>query len=270
MLLPLLHQLPSPSPHDAGIRQVSALSARLGYAFMCLALSWGVLTATGWVHRVVGRQAVRGTHLVFVIFTLAFGVVHAAAFLFLEDLPVTPLTLTVPLWRNGPLRHAAGILGLELMTAVAITAALRRCLPYRRWLRLHQLGYPAVGLTAVHSWLGAAANGHLPLLSLGGVTLLAPAATLTFLRFVPAAVLTRLGLVEEPPAGPPRPGSAVRVSVDNQRCRLYGICRGEAPGLFWLSADGRLRYRTRPNASQADAVFAAARSCPMQAIQVSR
>ncbi|MEU4668637.1 ferredoxin [Amycolatopsis sp. NPDC023774] len=63
------------------------------------------------------------------------------------------------------------------------------------------------------------------------------------------------------------PGSGPRVSVDNDRCELYGICAMEAPGLFDLGRDGRLRFRKRllepEDMTQA---IAAARVCPMQAI----
>ena len=34
----------------------------------------------------------------------------------------------------------------------------------------------------------------------------------------------------------------VKVSVDNQRCKRYGICQAESPDLFQLLDDGRLHY----------------------------
>ncbi|WP_163507339.1 ferredoxin [Fodinicola acaciae] len=62
---------------------------------------------------------------------------------------------------------------------------------------------------------------------------------------------------------------AVKVSVDNQRCHLYGFCQLEAPEYFQLAPGQRLRYAGRVVASQAQQVIAAARMCPMRAIHVS-
>jgi sulfoxide reductase heme-binding subunit YedZ len=185
------------SPHDSGIRQIAALSARLAYLFMCLTLSWGVFTATGWINRITGRPAVRSTHLVFATFTIAFGVLHATAFLFLTDGNelYSPIMLIVPMVSGGLLRWGFGIIGIELMIAIAITAGLQHRVRYRKWLRFHQLGYIAVALTIVHSWLGAAANGHLELLWLGGLTLLAPVVLLSVLRFTPSRMLAAAGLI---------------------------------------------------------------------------
>lgn len=57
-----------------------------------------------------------------------------------------------------------------------------------------------------------------------------------------------------------------RISVDNDRCEVYGICVWEAPRLFQLDKDGRLRYRRQLEDGDTDQAVSAARSCPMQAI----
>jgi sulfoxide reductase heme-binding subunit YedZ len=185
------------SPHDSDVRQIAAVSARLAYLFMCLTLAWGVFAATGWLNRITRRGAVRGTHAFFAVFTIAFGLLHAAAFLFLTDANelFDPLMLTVPLAGGSLLRWAPGIIGLELMIAIAIAVNLQHRVNYRKWLRFHQFGYVAVGLTAVHSWFGAVANGHLELLWLAGITVLAPVIVVCVLRFVPSRVLASAGLL---------------------------------------------------------------------------
>ena len=185
------------SPHDSAVRQIAALSARLAYLFMCLTLAWGVFAATGWINRITGRAAVRATHAVFALFTIAFGLLHVAAFLFLTDANelFSPLMLAVPLAGGGLLRWALGIIGLELMIAIVVTVSLQHRVNYRKWLRFHQVAYVAVGLTAVHSWLGAVANGHLELLWLAGITVLAPVLVLCVLRFTPSRVLVSAGLL---------------------------------------------------------------------------
>lgn len=68
----------------------------------------------------------------------------------------------------------------------------------------------------------------------------------------------------------PRAGRPPRttVSVDNNRCHLYAICQMEAPEVFDVGTDGRLRYVGSPPADRRAEVRQAARLCPMQAIAV--
>jgi len=187
----------APSPHDTGVRQVAALSARLAYILTCLAVSWGVLVATGWVNRLAGRQATRSSHMVFATLAIGFGGIHAAAFLYVTDERFSPTRLTVPLLPGSPIRHALGIIGIELMLAIALSVLVQRFIGYRRWLSLHRLGYVAVALIMLHSLFGAIANGHLAILWLGGLTAMVPAVVLAALRFVPARVFSDAGLIEE-------------------------------------------------------------------------
>lgn len=277
--------------HDVGVRQIAALSARLGYVLMCFTLCWGVLTTTGWVQRSTGRAGLRNSHMVLATLTLAFSVIHAASFWFLDEGGFGLVRLTVPLADGGLPRHSLGIIGLELMIVVAVTVGLRRWLTYRRWLRVHQLAYLAVALTVVHSWLGAAANGHLALLRLAGITVLVPTATMAALRFLPARYLVRIGLLDPAPLGQrggfaygaenrgaenraaenrgeDRAGGKLRISVNNEKCHRYGICQAEAPDLFRLVGEDRLSYHQRPDHSQLKQARAAARSCPMRAIEL--
>ncbi len=265
--------------HDIGVREVAVLTARISYVLMCLTLCWGVLTATGWIRRLTGHQAIRSTHMILAIFTLATGMIHAAVFVLLREQSLTLAGIIVPF--GGRFRHALGILGLEVMIAITVFTGLRRFMRYRNWLRFHQLAYGAVGMVVVHSWFGAVANGHLAITWLAGITVLTPAVTLTVLRFLPPKVLiragvlaaapattgTQLAVIEPPPPGP-RNGRKVQVSVDNQRCKRYGICQAESPQLFQLMDDGRLRYVRDPDTESRAEAQAAARSCPMQAIQL--
>ncbi|HEX4723148.1 MAG TPA: hypothetical protein VH333_11575 [Pseudonocardiaceae bacterium] len=185
------------SPHDTGVRQDAALSARLAYALMCLTLSWGILVSTGWVHRLTGRTATRNSHMVFATMTIAFGLIHVWSFLFLTDVNFPLVKLTIPLVDGGLVRHATGIIGFEVIIAIFLSVAFQRFFSYRRWLFLHRLAYPAVALLVMHSLLGAIANGHLEIVWLGGVTLFVPMLVLAILRLVPSRVLVGAGLVEE-------------------------------------------------------------------------
>ncbi|WIX78332.1 ferric reductase-like transmembrane domain-containing protein [Amycolatopsis carbonis] len=182
---------------DPAARGIAALSARLSYAFMCLTLCWGVLTATGWVRSVTGRKALRSGHLTLATLALSFGCLHALGFLYLTVNPFSLAYITVPFMPGTLARHTFGIVGLELMLAIALTTCVQRWTSYRRWLWLHRLAYPAVALTALHAFFGAIANGHLATLWLAGITLLVPPVTLALLRFLPPRTLERIGLVEE-------------------------------------------------------------------------
>ena len=195
MLHPLVQA--ATSPHDAGVRQVAALSARISYVTMCVALCWGVFVSTGWIRRLTGRQATRSSHMVFATLAIAFGLVHVMCFLFLTDVHFDVIRLAVPMAENGELRWAFGIVGFEVIIALAVSTGLQRFFTYRRWLQLHRFAYPALGLIIVHSFFGAIANGHLATVWLAGLTVLVPTAMISLLRFMPPRVLTGAGLVEE-------------------------------------------------------------------------
>ena len=61
-----------------------------------------------------------------------------------------------------------------------------------------------------------------------------------------------------------------RLLADNDHCELYAICQQEAPEVFDLGIDGRLRYDARPGAEHTLEVRQAARCCPMQAITLTQ
>lgn len=75
---------------------------------------------------------------------------------------------------------------------------------------------------------------------------------------------------QNPAAGPNASSSdtppRTRIDVDNNRCHLFGICQQEAPQVFDVDVDGRLRYDAHPNTEHTDAVHHAARCCPTRAI----
>ncbi|WP_052397709.1 FAD-dependent oxidoreductase [Streptomyces sp. NRRL F-5123] len=71
----------------------------------------------------------------------------------------------------------------------------------------------------------------------------------------------------------PRPvlvpeGEPVRISVDNNRCHIYGICQQEAPEVFRISAGGSLHYTRAVPAELAAKARQAVRCCPMQAVTI--
>ena len=178
---------------------MTALTARLAYAMMCLSLTWGALTSMGWVNRFTGRQALRSGHLMLSTLTLAFAAVHVATFLMLRVDPFTWEDVLLPFNSGGKFRHTMGILAFEGMLVAALAVGLRRWMSYWRWLWLHRLAYPAFVFGVGHAVLGAAARGELEALWLGGITLAVPAVTVALVRFMPAKALSTTGLLEEVP-----------------------------------------------------------------------
>jgi ferredoxin len=63
--------------------------------------------------------------------------------------------------------------------------------------------------------------------------------------------------------------TSIEISVNNARCHLYGICQAEAPDLFELTEDERLRYVSHVSQGLVEQAKAAARGCPMRAVSLS-
>jgi sulfoxide reductase heme-binding subunit YedZ len=265
----VFHLAAAIDPHDAGVRQIAALSARLAYLFMCLTLCWGVLTATGLIRHVTGHQALRSGHMMLAAFTVATAGVHGASFLFLDEGLLRGLQAVIP-FRNGEFRHALGIIAFELMIAIIVTAGLQRFFRYRAWLRFHQLAYVAVALGVAHSWFGLWNNGNVDRWWIGGVTSAMPVVVLGFVRLAPPKLLVSMRIIDGRTDQPKRLDKTQRilVIVDNRKCHRYGFCQTEAPDVFELRDDGRLQFRKHPDIARNPDVRSAARACPMRAIQL--
>ncbi|WP_434614850.1 ferredoxin [Arthrobacter sp. A5] len=67
----------------------------------------------------------------------------------------------------------------------------------------------------------------------------------------------------------PSSAGRISISVDNNHCHLFGLCQQEAPQVFALGPDGRLRYTPAPSGQDTEKVLQAARICPMQAISIT-
>lgn len=179
--------------------EMAMLSARVAYAMMCLTLTWGALTSMGWVNRFTGRQALRSGHMMLAMLTLAFAAMHIVSFLMMRIGPFTLEDVLVPFNSGGKFRHTMGIMAFEGMLLATLVVGLRRWMTYWRWLWVHRLAYPAFVFGIGHALLGASAQGDLEIWWLGGITLLVPAATIAFVRFMPAKALATTGLLEEVP-----------------------------------------------------------------------
>ncbi|MDH6114659.1 NADPH-dependent 2,4-dienoyl-CoA reductase/sulfur reductase-like enzyme/ferredoxin [Kitasatospora sp. MAP12-15] len=92
-----------------------------------------------------------------------------------------------------------------------------------------------------------------------GLELESGAELVPWLEFAPEEFLPKLVSESEP----------VKVSVDNNRCHIYGICQQEAPEVFRISEGGSLHYTGNVPANLAAKARQAVRCCPMQAIAIS-
>ncbi|WP_280700189.1 FAD-dependent oxidoreductase [Kitasatospora sp. GP82] len=92
-----------------------------------------------------------------------------------------------------------------------------------------------------------------------GLELESGAELVPWLEFAPEEFLPKLVSESEP----------VKVSVDNNRCHIYGICQQEAPEVFRISEGGSLHYTGNVAARFAAKARQAVRCCPMQAIAIS-
>jgi predicted ferric reductase len=98
------------------------------------------------------RFAVEDVHRFVGLLTGAFVAIHVLVLLLQSYVPFSVADLVVPFaasWK--PLPTALGVVGMELMIALALTNRYRRELPYRFWRRAHYLNFAV--------WLLALAHG---------------------------------------------------------------------------------------------------------------
>jgi ferredoxin len=136
-------------------------------------------------------------------------------------------------------------------------------LGFRFWLPIHALGYISFILVAVHTML-AGSDVDLPYVraAIGVGIFTAVLAWVATLR--PIANLWSGREYGEEPAGPRSRG--VTVNVDPGRCEIFGFCVQEAPALFSLRGDSRLKYRSNVPPDLTDAAVRAFQVCPTRAI----
>lgn len=64
----------------------------------------------------------------------------------------------------------------------------------------------------------------------------------------------------------------LKVTIDPRRCVTYGRCAAVAPGVFMIDEDTNKAYfdENEIESTTAQKIFAAARACPTQAVQVEQ
>jgi sulfoxide reductase heme-binding subunit YedZ len=126
----------------------------------------------------------------------SFILLHGAALLVDSYLPFSLRNLLVPgTAPYRPLAVAAGVIGAELLAALAITNRFRKALPHRFWRRAHYLNFAVWALALVHGITAGTDTRSLWAIVIY-LTTAAVVGGLTAARFVPAQVV--------PAQAPPR------------------------------------------------------------------
>jgi len=180
------------------IRAIAQASARTAYVAMCLSLCWGIFVATGWIGRLTGRDAMRGSHVI--LATLA--IVTAR---FTPDcscsLPTPTRICTGNHCRSlrgkrrgtlGTGDHWSGGDDRDRSHFSATTILRLPKLAERAPVRL-----PGGSPRRRAFLAGRDGERNLALLWLAGLTVLVPTVLLSGLRFMPARFLVSLGLLTD-------------------------------------------------------------------------
>jgi ferredoxin len=167
-----------------------------------------------------------------------------------------------------PIGIGIGVLGIELLIALALSAGIQKMLGFHRWRALHAIAYAAYTLVTGHVLIsGSEVEGWL----------------MQSIVLVPWLIVIGLWLVGgaggsgAPPApeqargeASGRSGRAIRpaatVQVNPTKCAKFGFCEQEAPELFNLRTDGQLAYRALVDDDHIENAERAVRACPARAI----
>ncbi|WP_225438492.1 ferric reductase-like transmembrane domain-containing protein [Candidatus Frankia nodulisporulans] len=136
---------------DATLGHIAGIIGYAAFFFMTATVVWGILLATRVLDRHVRRPTLYGGHMTLAILALAASVAHAQVHFFRHDAYYDEARIWIPWLGGATWAVAVGILGLELVIAVAVSIWFQHRISYRRWHRFHWFAYPGFILIAVHS-----------------------------------------------------------------------------------------------------------------------
>jgi predicted ferric reductase len=137
--------------YDTGVHKIARLTALIAYTLMVDTVVLGVVLRMRYFERIVNRATVYGAHMTLALSALIFGALHGVTFLYQPVWRMGSWELLVP-FTGGVQRVPVGlgVLGTELAVAVGCSIWVQQWFGYRRWLRVHQLAYPAFALIWLH------------------------------------------------------------------------------------------------------------------------
>jgi sulfoxide reductase heme-binding subunit YedZ len=245
---------------------VAASLGFLSFFLIWLAVLGGLVLRNGWALTWVRHSTLHGIHTTFALLGLTLGVVHAAAQLAKPGLfRVLDLVVPFTFWRD-PIGVGVGVIGLEVMIAVAMSIMFQRALGYSRWRALHSLTYVAFTLLVAHILISGSDAGTTPLAT--GV--LGAWVVTVVVWFITTPLFAALRRRTDDRAAGKQRSQEITVNVNAQVCARFGFCEHEAPDVFRLRGDGRLAYRASVSPLEATPVIRAAEVCPARAITLTR
>jgi sulfoxide reductase heme-binding subunit YedZ len=246
---------------------VAATVGFLSFFLIWLAVMWGLLLRNGWALTWVRHSTLLATHTTVALLGLCLAVVHAGVQLVKPGNLFRLIDLLVPFtfWRD-PIGVGVGVIGLEVLVAVAISITVQRFLGFSRWRALHSMAYVAFTLIVAHILISGSDLARPALLAgvLGAwlLTVVVWLATTPLVGALRRRADGRTSVKQR--------SQEITVNVNAQQCARFGFCEHEAPEVFRLRSDGRLAYRASVPPEEATPVIRAAEVCPARAITLTR
>src|ERR1700682_1121473 len=133
---------------------VSRVSGLSSYAALAVALVTGIALRTAVLDWLGTNRALRSLHEYTTVLWIPLAVIHLLALLLDKTARIGVLDVVVPFHSSyGVLGIGLGVLSLDLLLVVTVTAFFKRRMNKGLWVWLHRLSYPAFALIFLHSVL---------------------------------------------------------------------------------------------------------------------
>jgi ferredoxin len=252
---------------EQSLHNVAATVGFLSYFLMWLAVMWGMFLRNGWALTWVRHSTLLATHTTVALLGLTLGAVHAGVQLAKPGQLFRLIDVLVPfVYYRDPIGIGIGVIGLEVMLAVAFSIIIQRWLGYSRWRAMHTMTYVAFTLIVAHILISGsdAFRGFLQ------TAVLATWALTVLVWFITTPIAMAIRSRVSGNTSVRQRSQEITVNVDAQKCARFGFCEHEAPDVFRLRSDGRLAYRASVPTEDATPVIRAAEVCPARAIILTR
>ncbi|GAA2382093.1 hypothetical protein Cme02nite_53150 [Catellatospora methionotrophica] len=248
---------------------IAATVGFTSFGLLWLAVLGGVALRNGWGLSRIRRPVAYAAHQGIALIGLTLGLVHGIAQLAVPNGTISVVEVIVPFVdADDPIGVGAGVLGLELVLAGAISIVIQRRLGFSRWRAVHMATYVGFSLVSAHVLISGTDTG--PAWVWGPVyTAWLATVALWFTTWPRRNRRVESDSVLSVMRPDPQRDSLV-VDVDPVKCARFGFCEQEAPAVFSLRGDGRLDYTAAPPAYRLDEVVRAVEVCPARAISVRR
>ena len=128
-------------------RVFTSIAATVGFIsffFFWLSIVWGLILRNGWASTRLRHATAYGIHQTVALLGLCLAAVHAMAQLAAPLGPVRLVDEFLPFLNPvDPVGIGVGVVGLEVLTAAALSILIQRRLGYSRWRALHSMTYVA-------------------------------------------------------------------------------------------------------------------------------